>query len=328
MPKRTNTFQEVVALLHQHAAGDASLEESAMLVNRVTGELREVDVVIRSEIAGHEMVLGIEATMKKGSSPWVEQMIGKHEELPTDRLVLVADRGFSGPARRYAAKKGVALIEPTDLSGDDPVFKIVNKLEHVWPKGLALAPTALYARLEQPGGERLLHGPMPLDVALFLENGSSVGTVLDIVQWLMRDEFPRLASMVGLADATDDRREHFNLRLGLESMPFTYVLKGAERSLYLRWAADSRLDRIIELEFQGDLAIDVAEVRLTHRRFDKTMAAYGEAEIYNRPALIVISEDEEGGKASVRLRPPAADADQTPGGYQTADRETAENDLA
>ncbi len=101
MPKRTNLFQEVVAIIHEHMAGAATIEESAMLVNRLTGEEREVDVVIRSRIAGQEMVLGIEATTQKGSSPWTESMIAKHAELPTDRLVLVAEKGFSKPARRY-----------------------------------------------------------------------------------------------------------------------------------------------------------------------------------------------------------------------------------
>ena len=34
-----------------------------MLVNRVTGEEREVDVVIRSTIAGQSVTMGIEATI-------------------------------------------------------------------------------------------------------------------------------------------------------------------------------------------------------------------------------------------------------------------------
>jgi hypothetical protein len=88
MPKRSNIFQDVVAILHRHLAGAIEVEESAELLNRVTGEPPEADVGIRSEIAGHTLVLGIEATMQKGSSPWVEGMIGKRADF--------ADRS-SGP---------------------------------------------------------------------------------------------------------------------------------------------------------------------------------------------------------------------------------------
>jgi hypothetical protein len=48
MPKRTNTFQQLVVILHEQIAGQATVVESEMLQNRVTGEEREVDVVIRS----------------------------------------------------------------------------------------------------------------------------------------------------------------------------------------------------------------------------------------------------------------------------------------
>jgi hypothetical protein len=36
--KRTNVFQEVVAIIQEHLAGDASVEESGMLVHRYTDE--------------------------------------------------------------------------------------------------------------------------------------------------------------------------------------------------------------------------------------------------------------------------------------------------
>jgi hypothetical protein len=62
MPRRTNVFQEVVAIIHEHMAEGATVEESAMLVNRATGHKREVDVVIRTNAATQEVVIGIEAT--------------------------------------------------------------------------------------------------------------------------------------------------------------------------------------------------------------------------------------------------------------------------
>ena len=62
VPKRSNLFQKVVSIIYEHLADGASLEESAMLPNRRTGKKREVDVVLRTKAAGHELVIGVEAT--------------------------------------------------------------------------------------------------------------------------------------------------------------------------------------------------------------------------------------------------------------------------
>jgi hypothetical protein len=52
MPQRTNTFQQVVRLVHEHLAADgASVKESHMLVDEITGEDREVDATTRKRPA-------------------------------------------------------------------------------------------------------------------------------------------------------------------------------------------------------------------------------------------------------------------------------------
>jgi len=45
-------------------AEEATVEESALLTNRATGEEREVDVVVRSKAAGHEVIVGVEASAR------------------------------------------------------------------------------------------------------------------------------------------------------------------------------------------------------------------------------------------------------------------------
>lgn len=46
------------------------------------------------------MVISFECTSgkRKAGSPWVEQMIGKHQRLPTHRLILISESGFTRPA--------------------------------------------------------------------------------------------------------------------------------------------------------------------------------------------------------------------------------------
>jgi hypothetical protein len=70
VPKRTNLFQEVVAVIYEHLAGDAVKEESAYLINRLTGNEREVDVVLRYTTAGTENVIAIEARAGAAGRPW------------------------------------------------------------------------------------------------------------------------------------------------------------------------------------------------------------------------------------------------------------------
>jgi hypothetical protein len=40
VPQRSNLFQETIAMIHQHLAGDATIQESELLVQRTTGAPR------------------------------------------------------------------------------------------------------------------------------------------------------------------------------------------------------------------------------------------------------------------------------------------------
>ncbi|MGZ6636190.1 MAG: restriction endonuclease [Solirubrobacteraceae bacterium] len=136
MPKRTNTFQEVVSIIHGDLAGDATREDSAMLTNRLTGQQREVDVVLRAKVAGHETVIAIEATSRRGpvTAPRGESMVGKHANPPTDELVLVSESGFTKQARALAEAENVAAITPEDISGDDSAAAIMEAFPSLKPK--------------------------------------------------------------------------------------------------------------------------------------------------------------------------------------------------
>src|SRR4051812_31100159 len=105
VPKRTNLFQDVVTIIHEHLAEGAERTASAMLRNSLTGDLREVDVTLHTITGpGYETTIAIEATAKtrKASVDWVEQMIGKHKNLPTNQVVLVSERGFTKQGRKLA----------------------------------------------------------------------------------------------------------------------------------------------------------------------------------------------------------------------------------
>lgn len=112
MPKRTNQFQRLAATIHAKLTKGWVVEESAMLMDRVTGALREVDVVARATVMTYEMLLCIECRdhARAADVTWIEAMAKKHEALGTSKLVLWSRRGFTSSAVNKAAFLGIELI--------------------------------------------------------------------------------------------------------------------------------------------------------------------------------------------------------------------------
>jgi len=84
---------------------DGRVEESAILTDRVTGEQREVDVLLTMNAASYTFNIAIEVVgrRRKADTTWVECMKAKHADLPTDKLVLVAEQGFTVAALKKAS---------------------------------------------------------------------------------------------------------------------------------------------------------------------------------------------------------------------------------
>jgi hypothetical protein len=53
---------------------------------------READIVIEGEFDGEPMVISVEGIehSRAATLPWVEQMMSKHRDLPSNRLLLVS----------------------------------------------------------------------------------------------------------------------------------------------------------------------------------------------------------------------------------------------
>jgi len=208
MPSRTNLFQEVVASVHRHMAGEAVVEESAMLTHRLTGELREVDVVVRGTVAGQPVVIGVEATAagRPATVQWVEQLVAKHRELETNKLVLVASGGFAGSARRLAESYGVAAIAPDDLDGGDPTYAIVNNLKSLWAKVYSASATTATMRIEDDAvcdTVEIVDPPLALDI--FNENGVFLCPLNDLILTAVRTHVQEHTRSDKMRDEAVDR---------------------------------------------------------------------------------------------------------------------------
>jgi hypothetical protein len=112
MPKRSDEFQQLIYLIHHQLAPGAEVTESKFLRDKATGTNREVDIAIETQVGGYALTICVEC-QKRGrvvDVEWIEQMIGKHETLPTDKLILVSRSGFTQTARKKASENRVETL--------------------------------------------------------------------------------------------------------------------------------------------------------------------------------------------------------------------------
>jgi len=303
VPKQTNTFQQVVRLVYELMADGAEVEESVMLDDQETGGKREVDVLITTSVAGIPFQIQIEATAR-GEAPdvkWVEAELGKQRAVRTDKLVLVSESGFSKNARRKAETNGAIPIEPADLASGDHVGEIVNRLGSVWPKIVSLTPTHIAGRVKLTNGKEVSASDLDLTTWVVTEDGDELATISDEIRRRFDANFPDIAQQIGLPEIAGDVEAYFTL-----GMPdWNGELDGRTFDACLRWQPEEskkpEFHRIVEILVKGKAAITVSEIKLTHKKLGEFLVAYGEGSVGGSDAVVVFTEDEQGGKGALQI---------------------------
>lgn len=188
MPRRTNWFQRLVKVVEQNlASDDAEVIESALLLDRITGSEREVDILIRSQSGPHEVTLGVECVggeTRPADVTWVEKIAGKHRDLPIDRSILVSKTGFS---KNAIAKAAILRMETLTLS--DALNTDWRAELYMWPASLEVkTPKLLETQVlltvfdeESQCRLRSLTGSPLEDRHIYTNAGVQVGTFQEIV---------------------------------------------------------------------------------------------------------------------------------------------------
>jgi hypothetical protein len=310
MPRRTNLFQRAVRVLHENIAGEAVVEESKMLLDTDVGEPSEVDVVITTAVAGQEIIIGVEATAagRKATRPWVDSMLGKHSSLPTDRLVLVSEAGFSKAARTKAEVNRAIPLAPEDLRGDEAVGIVVNKLGAVFIKAFNLHMDEVAIRASVPGSsDSLEFEGAPVGTPLFAPNGDLLGTVAETIKGDIDRRFVQIAEEMDLANVTE--AETRNITLSVQGPIEAFQNSDSDR--VPAGPACVRLDEVDgERAFFGPvqsitvkarLEFEVGEIPLTHAKMTGLSPgfSFGEGNLGDRSATFVV--DESGGRPRGRM---------------------------
>ena len=129
MPARSNIFQRLVKEIHKELFEGWEITESKMLTDIRTGKNREVDIVAESLVGGYPIIISIEVRDHKraGDVNWIENMAQKHADLPTNKLILWSEKGFSKSANKKADSLGITLKKPSSLD-EAPWAEIARKV--------------------------------------------------------------------------------------------------------------------------------------------------------------------------------------------------------
>lgn len=133
MPKRSNSFQKLIHLIEKQLAdGKAKIVESKLLKDIITGQKREVDIYIESKINNHKVGIAIECRnhKRKAGVEWIDQLIGKYDNLPVHKVVAVSSSGFTNSAYEKAELSKIVLIT-LDKAIEEDWVRVVNKVDSV-----------------------------------------------------------------------------------------------------------------------------------------------------------------------------------------------------
>ncbi len=114
-----------------------SVTSPDFIPDKDTGELREVDISLRSQIGSAELLVIVECrdySHKTQDVKWIEELAAKRESVGADRVLAVSSTGFTDPATRKAEMKNITLRRMSELDYQEIShwfsFKEINFIRH------------------------------------------------------------------------------------------------------------------------------------------------------------------------------------------------------
>ena len=284
MPKRSNRFQKLIYALHKQLNAEATVTESKLLVDRVTKIEREVDIVIDATTGDLDITIGIEVIShnRRADLEWLNQMWGKHKNLPTDKLVLVSKSGFTETAIEEGRTLGIELMTLNEAIVADWTL-IVNKLKEVFLARCHFTPTECRAILveeyQQP--DNPIVGP---DLILYNSQDQPQGTLLEIIQQVLNQP-----SILENIYNREDRMKVSSFEIKFPVADGSYLLDDTNTPREIRG-----------LVVKGSCKFLIDPVPLEHHTYGKAQIAFGTANISEGEVLLSVVE-REGGKMTFEL---------------------------
>jgi hypothetical protein len=289
MPARTNAFQEMVALLTAVMREDESMmvTPSAMLPDVITGDLREVDICVETQVAGHKVLVGIECRDwgRPQAVTWVEEMHTRHEALPVNVTVLVSSSGFTKGASTKAAHYGMRTITPGDVT---PGFvgSVVNNLDKVTTKRVHFRVHSVFLHV------KLADGHLPwveafVDSPLYTHDGTEIATVGVIVKEMVSGNPKQRAHLQTATDKDKFMRILTDGPTDNNGQPL-FIVPATKSGEELPPAP------VVGMRIGGPVELDLIEVPLTHGDYDGRPYSTGSAPFEDMRVSVAATEGEDG----------------------------------
>lgn len=273
MSKQSNKFQKLLTAIHACLASNVSVEESALLTDRETGEQREVDIVLRSQVGDYPVVLSVEVRdrSRRAGSGWVEEMSGKHQALQTNKLVLVSKSGFTKPAMEKARIREIETLTIEEACATD--WDLALKLEGQGVFQFFNIQVHCSAHI---AGKSNWHPTYPSDTVV-LPSGEST-SVGDIVSFVLTNPTGKQA-ILSHFDLTKEQEYHV-----VYDVPTGTLLKNAHHVK----------KSLVKLSIGLHLDFKATPVELASGRFRGREIIYGQATAPENDLCIVMRRKESG----------------------------------
>jgi hypothetical protein len=119
-------YQEAVAILYEQAEGIGVVYRNVLLPDKVTGQMRQIDVLIELEAKGHQISILVDAKFRKDKFDVkdIEYVLALAEAGNAIKSVIVAANGWTGPSETKAEFCNMDLLllsidEALDLVVED-----------------------------------------------------------------------------------------------------------------------------------------------------------------------------------------------------------------
>jgi hypothetical protein len=284
MPKRSNEFQKLVYLVRVNLAEGATITESAMLQDLLTGKKREVDVCVEGTVGGQQVRVCIEcrAHARPADVTWVEQIKAKHDHLPTHALILASETGFTSEAHEIARRYGIETISLQHVEAVS--FKpILSSIGSLWSKTVTVSVKKVLVRVIATPTLAAENVAVSHDNLVYTQDGREIGQVGTLVQLLMNTpDAPRYL-------LTKGKEEHVGFMFRWQ--PVRYK---DGNPLFLKKLDPPILREIEYIEVTGPCEIKINEFRMRQAHLGEVQLTWGKTEISGRETLVVATRDRSG----------------------------------
>jgi hypothetical protein len=284
MPRRSNEFQKLVYLVRVNLAAGATVTESKMLADLVTGREREVDVCVEGGVGGYPVRVCIECRdhARPADVTWVESMKAKHERLPTHALILASRSGFTDEAREVARRYGIEAL-PLDEVDQADFHALLEAKSSLWTKCVTVTAQKVIVRvIATPtlAAENVVVMP---DNLVYASDGTELGPIVDLVQLVLNAPYAQRYLL------TEGKEEHVWFEFRWEP-----PRDSRGNPLFLKKQEPLTLREIQYIEIKGPCDFKISEFHLRRGNFGGVQVAWGKTEIFGKEALVVATRDSAG----------------------------------